>query len=529
MADVGSVKYKVELDNSGLNAQADETEGKLKSRFATVGKVAGKALAGGVAVAGAAAVATGKQVWSMAQDVAAAGDVIDKNSQKVGFSAEAYQKWDYAMQLAGTSMDASMMGIKTLTNTFDDALKGTDSAVEKFTRLGLSMEELQGLSREDLFAEVVTALQGVSDETERAALANDLLGRSGQELMPLLNGTAEDLAKVMAETEQYGMVMSDEAVKSSAEFQDSLTKLNATMTGLKNGAIAALLPGLTDLVGGVTDVANGTAEADTVILEGLQNVLTQMREHIPQFLERGMDFVVGLISGITANLPQFVEMATELIQGLTQRLIDNLPQIIDSGVKLVIALVEGLLKMTPQLAQAALKIIVALAKALISNIPQILSAGAQIIRDLQNKFTSINWGEVGRNIIRGIANGITGAVGWIADAARNAAQSALNTAKAFLGINSPSKRAAKEIGLPYVQGVAEGIEDNTDMLEDSANSAMHSLLPSMPDITGLASDIGANISATANTSVTVPLYLDGREIARGTAWYMNEQLAWEER
>lgn len=529
MPEVGSVKYKVELDNSGLAQQADSTESTLKSKFATVGKAAGKVLAGGVVAAGAAAVATGKQVWSMAKDVAAAGDVIDKNSQKVGFSAEAYQKWDYAMQLAGTSMDASMMGIKTLTNTFDDALKGTDSAVEKFTRLGLSMEEIQGLSREDLFATVVTALQGVTDETERAALANDLLGRSGQELMPLLNGTAEDLAKVMEETEQYGMIMSDDAVKSSAAFQDSLTKLNGTLSGLKNGAIAALLPGLTDLVGGITDVANGTKQADVVILEGIQNILNEMQARLPQFLERGMDMITGLINGLVQNMPQFIAMGTELLQNLVQRISDHMPEIVDSGIKLIEALIKGAIQMMPKLAEAAFKLVVALAQALIRNIPEILRAGGQIITDLKNKFTSINWGEVGRSIIQGIARGITGALGLIADAARNAAQSALDTAKGWLGIHSPSKRAAQEIGLPYMQGIAEGIEDNADILDNSAEGAVHRLIPSMPDVTGLASNIGASISATAQSQITVVSELDGREIARGTAWYMNEQLAWEER
>lgn len=529
MPDVGSVKYQVELDDSTVDAQADKTDSKLTSKFGSIGKNMAKGLAVGTAAAGAAAVAAGKQVWDMAQDVAAAGDVIDKNSQKVGLSYEAYQKWDYAMNIAGTSMDSCTTGLKTLTNTFDDAKNGSAGAIEKFERLGLSMDDLSGLSREDMFATVVTALQNVEDESEKAALANDMFGKSGQDLIPLFNMTADELATVMAETEEYGMIMSDDAVKSSAAFQDSMTKLKGTMNGLKTGAIAALLPSLTDLVGGIADVANGTKEADVVIMEGLRTVLNNLQKSVPQFIERGMNLVIGLVNGIADNLPQFIEMGLKLINQFVQKIADNMPQIVDSGIKMVTALVKGLIQMAPTLAEAALKLIVALAKALISHIPEILDAGAEIISSLKEKFLSIDWGQLGLDIIKGIARGITGGVSWIINAAKDAARSALDAAKNWLGISSPSKKAAKEIGLPYVQGIAEGIDDNTDELETSAADAMSSLVPALPDISGLATDLGATISATASTSITVPLYLDGREIARGTAWYMNEQLAWEAR
>ena len=133
------------------------------------------------------------------------------------------------------------------------------------------MEDLQGLSREDLFSTVVTALQNVSDETEKAALANDMFGKSGQDLLPLFNMTEEELAGLMDECEEYGMVMSDDAVKASAAFQDSLTKLKATFGGLKNSVTGEMLPALSMIMDGLSDLIAGNENAQDIfaLFQGL--------------------------------------------------------------------------------------------------------------------------------------------------------------------------------------------------------------------------------------------------------------------
>ena len=221
-----TAKDTVDLGKSvkDTGKQADDAGKKFK-KFKSVMKSVGKAVAAAVTAISAAATAAGKALWDRANETAKYGDEIEKNSQKVGLSFESYQKWDYAMKICGTEMSSCTTGLKTLTNTFDDAINGSEGAITKFDRLGLSLEDLKGLSREDLFATVVASLQGVTDETERAALANDMFGKSGQELLPLFNLTQEELQGLMDECEEYGMVMSDDTVKASAAFQDSLTKL----------------------------------------------------------------------------------------------------------------------------------------------------------------------------------------------------------------------------------------------------------------------------------------------------------------
>ena len=97
-------------------------------------------------------------------ETAEMGDKIDKASQKLGISAEAYQEWDAVLQHSGTSIDSMSVGLKTLASK---AASGSDA----FEKLGISQKRVASLSREDLFAETITALQNVTDENARAQLA----------------------------------------------------------------------------------------------------------------------------------------------------------------------------------------------------------------------------------------------------------------------------------------------------------------------------------------------------------------------
>ena len=147
-------------------------------------KTAGKVAAIGITAVATAAVAVGRSCWKGANAVAEYGDEIDKTSQKVGMSAKSYQQWDYVMNIAGTSMQDCTVGLKTMTNKLDDALNGSKGATEQFNRLGISVDDLRGKSREDIFGMVVSGLQNVEDSTTKAALANDFFGKSGQNLLP---------------------------------------------------------------------------------------------------------------------------------------------------------------------------------------------------------------------------------------------------------------------------------------------------------------------------------------------------------
>ena len=257
----------LKLDTSdydkGINNAQKETK-TVKDALSSAGKTFAS-IGAGIGVAGGA-------LFAFADKSAKSADTIDKMSQKLGLSAQAYQEWDYVLQISGADIQSMSTGLKTLTNKFDDAQNGGSGAIETFERLGLSMEDIQGLSREDLFATVITAFQGMEDSAERAALANDLFGRSGQELAPLFNTTAEETQKLIQQVNEMGGVMSDEAVKNGAAFQDSLTALKTAFGGASNSLAKDLIPKITTMADSITNfVSSG----------GLQKMLDTFKKLTP--------------------------------------------------------------------------------------------------------------------------------------------------------------------------------------------------------------------------------------------------------
>ena len=108
----------------------------------------------------------------------------------------------------------------------------TEKSTAAFEKLGISMEQAKNMSQEDLFGATITALQKMESGTERTALANDLLGKSAMDLGALLNTSAEDTEAMMQQVHDLGGVMSDDAVKASAAYQDSLQNVKTAISGV---------------------------------------------------------------------------------------------------------------------------------------------------------------------------------------------------------------------------------------------------------------------------------------------------------
>ena len=104
----------------------------------------------------------------------------------------------------------------------------------------------------------------------------------------------------------------------------------------------------------------------------------------------------------------------------------------------------------------------------------LINIGQRIIQGIKNLF-KIDWGEVGRSIVRGIANGITAGIKWIRNAAKNAAKAALDAAKGFLGIKSPSSLMEKEIGWNMGAGVGLGFERSLANIQSGMQGSLGSL------------------------------------------------------
>ena len=336
---------------TGITKDASEKAGEeggsaFGAKFAGAIKAGTAVIGAAIAGATAAAVATGKAFVGAAQDVAAYGDTVDKQSQRLGMSAASYQELDYVMRIAGTSMDSMSAGMKTLTNQLDAAKNGSEAAQAMFGALGLTMEDLENMSREDVFKNVIYGFQGMEDSAERAALANDLLGRSGQQLAPLFNMTAEETAGLIEQANEYGMVMDDAAVKASADYTDSMTTLKKTIEGVKNSMMSQFLPGLTQVTNGLAAVFSGDEGGIGEIESGLQNVIDNVIKIAPQFFNLAQTLISSILKGFAPMLPQLVStifsVLVQAITTVTTMLPQIMPQIIAGLQGVLNALFEAL-------------------------------------------------------------------------------------------------------------------------------------------------------------------------------------------
>lgn len=335
----------------------DESGSAFGEKFAGAIKTGSAVIGAAIAGATAAAVATGKAFVGAAKDVAAYGDQVDKQSQRLGLSAQSYQELDYVLNLAGSSMDNMSAGIKTLTNQLDAAKNGSEAAQAMFGALGLSMDDLANMSREDVFKNVILGFSNMEDTAERAALANDLLGRSGQQLAPLFNMTAEEIAGAIEQANEYGMVMDDAAVNASADFTDSMTTLQKTINGVKNSMMAEFLPGLTDVTNGLAAVFSGNDEGLGQIESGLQNVISNVTKLAPQFFKLAQSLVTSLLAGFGPMLPQLVSTIFGVIVQAITTITTMLPQIMPEIITGIQGIITALFEALPVITQGLLDLI----------------------------------------------------------------------------------------------------------------------------------------------------------------------------
>lgn len=335
-------------------------------------------------------------------EIAEYGDNIDKMSQKMGLSAQAHQEWDAIMQHSGTSIESLQAGMKTLAN----AVENGNGA---FERLGITQEQIASMNNEDLFSATITALQNVENETERTYLAGQLLGRGATELGALLNTSAEDTEAMRQRVHELGGVMSDEAVKAAAAYQDSLQDMQTAVTGLGRGILSDLMPGLTKLMDGFTSLVTGEENAGDLIKDGVGSIADSVKNSIGSVTTVAQTIIPVLVDAVVQTLPVIGELGGEILTVLVDAITENLPSIVSAGTILLVQLVNGLISATPKLISAVPSIISALVAAISDNLPALLESGGELLDFLTNGILGAIPEMIAKlpEVINGILNFIT--------------------------------------------------------------------------------------------------------------------------
>ena len=406
---------------------ADESD-EAKSSFEGLGsvcKATAAAMAAAFAAVSAAAIAGAKALVEMTTAGAAYADTVLTESTVTGIATDKLQEYMYAAELVDVSTDTLTKSMAKQIKSMKAVQDGTKLSVEAYEKLGVQVTNTDGSLRDSdtVYWEVIDALGKVENETERNALAMQILGKSAQELNPLIEAGAERMTELGQQAHAAGYVVSDEMLSAYGALDDQLQYLNVGATAAKNALGTVLLPVLTDLAtegnallgeftNGILDANGDISKMSEVIGELLPKVLDMFMDFLPELMEIAGEIVGSLATAIVENLPTIIDTASQIIFTLLTGLIEALPQIAEGALQLVLALVNGILANLPMLLNAALQAVVTLAtgiaNALPTLIPTIVQVVVQIVQTLIDNLPMIL--DAALQLITGLAQGVLDAL-----------------------------------------------------------------------------------------------------------------------
>ena len=163
-------------------------------------------------------------------------DDIKTLSVTTGMATDSLQAYGYAAGLIDTSLEVVTSSLARNTRSMDSASKGTGAAADAYKKLGVNVKDSDGQLRnsEQVFWEVIDALGGLANETERDAISMQLFGKSAQQLNPLIAAGSKGFAELTDEARSMGAVMSGEALDAFGAFDDTMVRLIAGSEAAKH-------------------------------------------------------------------------------------------------------------------------------------------------------------------------------------------------------------------------------------------------------------------------------------------------------
>ena len=193
-------------------------------------------------LAGLTAAVSGGMI-ALVKNVANVGDNARKTAQAIGLTTESFQELEYVSKLGGVRQQEMVTALRQLANSANDASLGMETYKRSYDTLGISVKDSFGkLKNTDvLIMEISDRFSQMEDGAKKTALANDLFGRSGARLIPMLNEGAGAIGKLRQEARKHGII-TDEQGKKAEAFNNALATLFWSIGQIKNQIGLKLIP-----------------------------------------------------------------------------------------------------------------------------------------------------------------------------------------------------------------------------------------------------------------------------------------------
>jgi hypothetical protein len=201
-------------------------------------------------------------------------DALDEMAQRTGIAVESLSLLVPAAELSAVSTEKFEAGLKKLATGMLEAATGSEASAQNFEALGVAVQNQDGTLRdsEQVLLDLADRFQAMPDGAEKAALAVDIFGKAGAEMIPFLNQGREGIGALKQEAAELGLQLSADTAAQAGNFNDALDKLKLATQSIGNQIIASLLPALNDMAGGMVESAKQGGTLRT-ILDGVVLVL----------------------------------------------------------------------------------------------------------------------------------------------------------------------------------------------------------------------------------------------------------------
>lgn len=485
---------------------------KLKSGIEAGAKAAGIA----IAAVSTAIVAGAKALTDFTVAGAEYADTVLTDATVTGIATDKLQEYQYAAELIDVSTDTLTKSMTKNISSMKSAAKGTGDAAKAYKELGVEVLDADGNFRDsqEVYWELIDALGTVENETERDALAMSILGKSAQELNPLIEAGSARMDELGQQAREAGAVLSEDSLNAFEAFDDQLQYLKVNSEAAKRALGTVLLPTLTKLAtsgnGLITKFTKKLTEANgdigkmaDAVGEMIPEIIEEIVSGLPQILSAAERIVSSLASGIVQQLPMIIQVGLQLINDLALGIAEALPDLIPTIVDIVLEIVDTLLDNIDLLVDAAIQIIMGLAEGLIKALPVLLDKAPTIIQKLIDAILD-NLPKLvllGLDLIIGLADGLVQNLPKIAEAAWEIVLELIDGIKSYFAMldqlgediiqkfKDGIKRMAAhayEWGADMINGLIDGIKSKVSAIADAASGVASTIKGflhfSVPDV-----------------------------------------------
>lgn len=454
---------------------------------------------------------------------------IETTNRMIQLESDLSNTFGYDIGQASNAINWALKGSFNYIDNLNLGIKGTkEGFLEAAQSCGYMVDSVDELTSDQIL-----------DILEQYANKFGVIGRTASEASQTIQGSTKSM-KAAFDNFLNGSGSPDALVEAVTNFITNVS--NAVMqlapnilTGIVT-LIQSLIPQIAQvlldmipqLLTAITNMINALLGMITSNMESVSNAISQIinavvgfiTENLPTIIEMGIQLLVALVEGIIQSIPQLIPALVQCVETIVTTIIDYLPMIIDTGIDLLVALIEGIVDAIPQLVAmlpkiiqrivetltrpdmivkiigAALQLMLALGKGLIEAIPQMLTAipniiGA-IVTGFRNSIANTNWGELGKNIIKGICDGFGRIGSYLNNKVNEVKEQITAKFKKIFGIHSPSTLMRDTIGLNITAGIGEGIEEGIPQALKDVDVAMKQL----------NAGIEASVNPTINPSVS---------------------------